>query len=225
MKRMIAVSVCLASMVLLPCSAASADDGGITVDINVVGDSPTVNVDADGNNPSVYINGQDIQKPTAYYYAYENNYDDRAIVEGLQTLKVMLESTEMNLITTSEGLVAVIQVLDEHTSNLRDILDYSKELESKSVSRDNELADMGREQDARTTTLAGTLDVALRDITDNSIRIANLETRIADQENKLAELYSNLQRTYMFLGAGVLIILALSILGLFRRRSRRLKRD
>lgn len=216
MKKLIIGPLILAIMILLPCSTAFADDG-ISVDVDIYGDDPTVTVNADGNNPAVYINGQDIQKPTAYYYAYENDYDDTDLVEGLQSLRSMLESSEATLITTSEGLVAVIQVLDEHTSNLREVFEYSKEVENKSVSRANEIASMGREQDSRILEMADVLNSSLDSTENNAMRIAELEKSFAEHEKKFGELESDFNRKLAILG-GLLgaCVLTLLVMGYYR---------
>lgn len=170
----IILTLLLLLAVLLPCEVALADDN-LEVDITVVGDDPTVNVDADGDNPAIYINGQDIQKPTMRVYTYENRYDDTALKKALEDLRFMLDSTEANLVTTSEGLISVIQVLDVHTTNMRDMLDYTKEAESASVDRDNELVDIGKEQDSRIQEVVHVVNTAVEDIDDSADRIAALE--------------------------------------------------
>jgi hypothetical protein len=187
----LAIILSLVLTLLLPCRSAFADDG-LAVDIDIEGDSPVVNVEADGNNPSVYINGQDIQQPTVYSYVYENDYDDTALVAELQNLAAMLKNNEVNLTTTSEGLLSVIQVLDEHTSNLRTILDYTKEAESKAVDRDNNLAIRGQEQDARILKMADTINSLLDDITEHDGSISELERTVSKQEAKIGELKSSL---------------------------------
>jgi len=187
----------LAIMLFLPCNAVFADDGdGITVDINIEGDEPVVNVDAGGNNPTIYINGQDIQQPTAYLI--ENDYDDTSIVNGLSNLKSMLENTEANMITTSEGLIGVIQVLDEHTTNLRDMLDYISRTSQDSVNRDNELVEMGKNQDSRIMDMAEVLTASTFSIEENADKIKELESMIV----KLDSEYHN-KLMWICLGFGI----------------------
>jgi hypothetical protein len=216
MKRIrLAIIICLVLTLLLPCRTAFADDG-LAVDIDIEGDSPVVSVEADGDNPSVYINGQDIQQPTVYSYVYENDYDDTALIAELQSLAAMLKNNEVDLLTTSESLLSVIQVLDEHTSNLRTILEYTKEAENEAVDRDNELVMRGQEQDARILEMADTINSLLDDITDHDGSISELEEKVSKQGAKIGELESSLS-TFRTIAVVVFAVFLIILIGLLYR--------
>ena len=144
-KLAIAVVIGIMAVCLLGTTVLASDP--ITVDVVVLGDDPTVTVEADGDGATIYINGQDIQEPTVKKYRIENPYDDAMLIEDISNLEALLEEAGMNLTVTSDGLAKVILVIGEHTSNLRELLGIVTQNEEDSVSRDNELAIRGDNQD------------------------------------------------------------------------------
>ena len=151
-KLAIAVVIGIMAVCLFGTTVLASDP--ITVDVVVLGDDPTVTVEADGEGATVYINGQDIQQPTVKKYRIENPYDDATLKEAIDNLEVLLEGTGMNLEVTStnlevtsDGLAKVILVIGEHTNNLRELLGIVNQDAENSLARDNELAVSGENQD------------------------------------------------------------------------------
>lgn len=219
--KLLTIVTLVVTVLILPGSPVFAEDG-ITVDIDIEGDSPVVNVEADGDNATVFINGQDIEQPTVYshYYAYENNYNDTFLVNSIYDLQVLLSDTETNLITTSEGLVNVIQVIGEHTTNLQELLEYAKTIENGSVDRDNELAGIGREQDDRIQSLAISIDSLIDMVNNNSADIERISDDIKrlDKETDELKLGLNTALLAIVIVFSVYLVALLCIVFYFRTR-------
>ena len=112
MKKLIVAIIVILTLVLVPSTVVFADDP-IEVDITVLGNEPVVTLEADGDNATVYINGQDLAKPTVVRktkkYYIENPYNDEVLTE--------------NLSIVGDGLTNVILAVEEHNDNLQVLLD------------------------------------------------------------------------------------------------------
>ncbi len=194
-KLAIAVVTGLVAVCLLGTTVLASDP--IIVDVVVLGDDPTVTVEADGEGATIYINGQDIQQPTVYKYRIENSYDDATLKEAISGLDVLLAEAGMNLAVTSDGLAKVILVIGEHTSNLRELLGTVGQNEVDSVSRDNELITIGKAQDLVILQQENSLDDYKLWVSetftnmevDHQVALANME---ADYQAAISDLSSNM---------------------------------
>jgi len=226
------LAVCLFGTTVL------ADDP-ITVNVVVLGDDPTVTVEADGEGATIYINGQDIQQPTVYKYRIENSYNDAMLKEDISELEMLLEEAGMNLTVTSDGLAKVILVIGEHTSNLRELLGMVTQNEEDSVSRDNELATREENQELSIFQLAESYlelensfndykvsaSESLSDIeADNQVAISALSTKLDAQIDVVEELQAsyNAKLAWTWGSVGVFGLL---LLGIWRVWQIRLRRD
>lgn len=147
MKRIL---VLVGMLVLLFPSAVLAD-GGLNVDIVVIGDSPEVDVDIPGDeaevgvdvtgeNSNVYINGRNVNDPVAVHV--RNNYSDDSgayrrlkarveIVENLfgqfsDTLMITVDATAKTIVELT-GLQGSVALTDDEVAKLRADTDLATE--------------------------------------------------------------------------------------------------
>jgi len=226
MKRIaIALVISLVAVFLLGTTVLAADppdpEEPIVVDIVILGDDPTVTVEADGDNATIYINGQDIQEPTVKVESYriENPYNDAKLKVAISDLTGLLESTGLDVSVISNGLAKVILVIGEHTDNLRELLGIVTQTAEDSITRDNELVAQGEDQDEVMLRLGAefdTLGVSLSDL-EEEYRVLEEEHRVsvADTAIKIEELRGELRSDYTtklavtwgVLGAAFLLLL------------------
>lgn len=238
-KLAIAVVIGIMAVCLLGTTVLASDP--ITVDVVVLGDDPTVTVEADGEGATVYINGQDIQKPTVKKYRIENPYDDAMLKDDINNLGAMLEEAGMSLAVTSDGLAKVILVIGEHTSNLRELLGIVTQNEEDSVSRDNELVTRGESRDSVMFQL-GSEVISLRDSLEDyktsaseslsaveadyqkalATRDADYHTTLVNMDTRVDELSSgfNEKLVWTWSGFGAFVLLLLVVWGLWQVRLR-----
>jgi hypothetical protein len=151
----IGLVVILMVAILLFAAPVYADDGedpGINADIVVAGDNPDVGVDILGDNADVWINGKSLSDIigsfTSLYtvqggsVGVNGGWVQQKISEALAPLQSWAESQTAGLDLTMEGLAKVIQMLQEHSSqitNLAESLDSQGHVaslrESASVQR------------------------------------------------------------------------------------------
>jgi len=232
-KLAIAVVIGIMAVCLFGTTVLASDP--IIVDVVVLGDDPTVTVEADGEGATIYINGQDIQQPTVKKYTIENPYNDATLKEAISNLETLLEGTGMNLEVTSDGLAKVILVIGEHASNLRELLGITNQNEEDSVSRDNELLSRVENQNSQILQLVEegmrlelSLDdykifvsESLRDMeADYQIALTELDTRLNAQVDKLRTDY-NTKLAWTWGSLGVIGLL----IGGWKLWQIRLKRD
>ena len=226
MKRIaIALVISLVAVFLLGTTVLAADppdpEEPIVVDIVILGDDPTVTVEADGDNATIYINGQDFQEPTVKVESYriENPYNDAKLKVAISDLTGLLESTGLDVSVISNGLAKVILVIGEHTDNLRELLGIVTQTAEDSITRDNELVAQGEDQDEVMLRLGAefdTLGVSLSDL-EEEYRVLEEEHRVsvADTAIKIEELRGELRSDYTtklavtwgVLGAAFLLLL------------------
>lgn len=231
MKRLVAAVVVGIMAVCLFGTTALADDP-INVDIVVVGDGPVVTVNADGDDPSVFINGQDIQEPTVI----KKNYGASTRLKNeVKTLGVLLGETSANLAVTSDGLVNALLAIGEHTSNLRELLGLTNQNAENFTNKDKELTAMQENQDSAIlqldndlTELRGSLEEYVLSASEavNSLT-ADYQTKLAELNAKVDANEAQLHREYntkLFWTWGVLGAIGL-LLGIRKLWQIRLGRD
>jgi len=103
--------------------AADPPDPGLDVDIVVVGDNPDVGVDIYGDNAEVWINGQNLNNPTAVYNViggggFDSGWVNRRISDSLAPLESWAEFQTAGLDLTMDGLAKVILLVQEHSSEI-----------------------------------------------------------------------------------------------------------
>ena len=117
-------------------AADPPDDGGLDVDIVIVGDDADVELGIDGDNPDVYLNGQNINEPTVIRHTSTRTVDKNAR-QLISELDALLGEYGGGLNLTANGLAKVIiqvqgqdsalsamsQDLDEYTARLDDLAD------------------------------------------------------------------------------------------------------
>jgi len=229
-KLAIAVVIGIMAVCLLGTTVLASDP--ISVDVVVLGDDPTVTVEADGEGATIYINGQDIQQPTVYEYRIENSYNDAMLKEDISELEMLLEEAGMNLTVTSDGLAKVILVIGEHTSNLRELLGMVTQNEEDSVSRDNELVTRGENQELSIFQLAESyleLENSFNDYkVSASESLSNMEEAyqiaLANVDTRVDELSSGFNEKLVWTWGSVGVF-GLLLLGVWRLWQVRLKRD
>ena len=103
--------------------AADPPDPGLDVDIVVVGDNPDVGVDIYGDNAEVWINGQNLNNPTAVYNViggggFDNGWVNQRISDSLAPLESWAEGQAAELNLTMDGLAKLILLVQEHSSEI-----------------------------------------------------------------------------------------------------------
>lgn len=221
MKRIFVIFVILVFSILLfptaPVLAADPPDG-IEIDVVVVGDNATLTVTSDGSGTLVYINGRNISDPVAYYFI--NPYNDAELRQAISELQTVFDSINGTVSLTTTGLAKVILVLQEHTSNLSDLLDKINQNEQESVGRDNELVNSENELH--------------QIISDLKQKISNLEVRLTQEALKVKSLTEEQIETqttvqqitnrmiWSGIGIGIVFIVFIIVMSILFRRTRRL---
>lgn len=102
-------------------------DPGLDVDIDIVGDDADVGVDIYGDNAEVWINGQNLNEPTAVYNiqggstGFDSGWGtwvNRRISDSLAPLQFWAEGQTAGLNLTAEGLAKLILLVQEHSSEI-----------------------------------------------------------------------------------------------------------
>ena len=127
--RIIFAAFLLVAMLLGVSSVAYADPGddpGLDVDIVVVGDNPNVDMGIYGDNPQVWINGHNLNDPFVVYNALGAGADmvwvNQRIDEELASfLQSWISEYGDTVDLTVEGLARVISLVQEHSSEIRNL--------------------------------------------------------------------------------------------------------
>lgn len=95
------------------------------VNIGVVGDNPDVNLGIGGDNPNVFVNGQNLNNPTAIYNITNNNSgggsDGTFYLNKIKKLREDLTQTNLHLDLAAEGLAKLIMKSYGHDDSLMGI--------------------------------------------------------------------------------------------------------
>jgi len=117
------VILLLVGMLLGSSSVAYADDGedgGIDVDITITGDNPDVGIGITGDNPDVWVNGQNLNEPTAVYNVSNNVSASPMGVRRLvkDVMFPYMDDVWARLNLTAEGLAKVIILAQSNESGI-----------------------------------------------------------------------------------------------------------
>lgn len=94
------------------------------VGVGIHGDDPDVGVDIYGDNAEVWINGQNLNEPTAVYNiqggssGFAGSWVNQRILDSLAPLESWLESQAAVLDLTMDGLAKLILLVQEHGSEI-----------------------------------------------------------------------------------------------------------
>lgn len=105
-------------------SVAYAADPGLDVDIDIVGDDADVGVDIYGDNAEVWINGQNLNEPTAVYNiqggssGFDGSWVNQRILDSLAPFQSWAEEQNAGLDLTMDGLAKLILLVQEHSSEI-----------------------------------------------------------------------------------------------------------
>ncbi len=197
------------------------DTNPVVVDIVIVGTDSTVTVEANGDDATLYINGQNLAEPTVirrtkiYEYYIDNPYNDNALKGNIHSLEALLGETGTILAVTNDGLAKIILVIGEHTGNLRELLGLATLNAEGSINRDNEL-------ESSIATHKLTTSESISDLEENYQRA--LATALVNMDARVDELSSDFNAKLVWTWSGVGVF-GLLLLGIWRIWQVRLKRD
>lgn len=219
-RLLLAISL-LMGMLLCVSPVAQADDGdegGLDVDIAVVGDYSDVGVDVVGEGAlvtvnttgtEVYLNGQNINEPTVINHTRTRTIDRRAR-QQLTILNTELEGTQENLNLAIEGLAKlIIQVQDQDSFNTY-VLQGLDENTMRLDEIDGEISSLHSQ--------FSYLNVRLGDLEDKHNALA---TDIEAEQAAILEKFDQIEMDYhrkLLIMAGVFLAVVLGLgIGLTRR--------
>ncbi|MBA7681102.1 hypothetical protein ES703_89430 [subsurface metagenome] len=139
-------------MILCIGSVAYADPD-LDVDIDIVGDDADVGVDIYGDNAEVWINGQNLNEPTAVYNilgggGVDGGWVNRRISEALAPLQFLAEGQVAGLNLTAEGLAKVIVLAQSNESMLGTLVFLFDEHGNRLTDLESLTAYLGEQADA-----------------------------------------------------------------------------
>lgn len=209
------------------------DEGGLNVDITVVGDNPDVDIDVQGEDAvvnldtsgtEIYLSGQNINEPTVIRKTKYYPGVDKSARQQIDTLNAILQEHGGRLSLTMDGLAKLIikvqeqdsaliyifEGLDEHTARLDDI-------------------------DGKVSGLNGQVSYLNGQVSDLNIRIWDLESRhnalatdVEEGQAAMLERLDKMELDYnrkLLIMAGVFLAVVLGLgIGLTRRIRRLRKR-
>ena len=135
-------------------SVAYADDPGLDVDIDILGDNPDVGVDIYGDNAEVWINGQNLNEPTAIYNiqggspGVDYSWVNQRISDAIAPFQSWVEGRVAGLDLTMEGLAKVILLAQSNESILGTLVSLSDEYGNRLTDLESETAYLGKRADA-----------------------------------------------------------------------------
>jgi len=153
---------------LVPATAVLAEEGGLDVDIVVIGDDADVGVDIHGDDAEVWINGQNLAEPTVIRIVDRRGASKKWVSKQLDQVIGPLYSWVDTLLPqvalTVDGLAKVIILAQSTESELEILASYSREYgeildwhSGRLDNQDNSLADLRteiRELDAKISLLS-----------------------------------------------------------------------
>ena len=216
--RIIFAAFLLVGMLLGVSSVAYADPGdedpGIEVDIVVVGDNPKVGVDVTGQNSEVtvnttgtevWINGQNLNEPTAVYNSSSNSSASSMGVRRLvkDVMFPYMSETWARLNLTADGLAKVILLAQYNESELETQISLADTHDNRLTSLESGTASLGERVHALEAQ-----DAALeaQDAATQAYIVAVQDYLKADYNRKLITIIGAFSLVVIGLGVGLFLL-------------------
>ncbi len=182
-------------MILCISSVAYADEEDENITVVVVGDNPDVGVDIYGDNAEVWINGQNLNEPTAVYNVqsvssgYDSGWVNRRISDSLAPFQSWAEGQTAGLNLTAEGLAKLILLVQEHSSEI------------------STLAESFDSQGRVASILESASDQRMRDLEEQQAQITAELNQLTDSHNRtLAIIIGAFSLVVIGLAAGLVLL-------------------